>query len=189
MGAWEAAALAAAGSGLGALEGQLAAIGRHNLGELASLQASLRAAGASGLSGLSGAVAEAEAALHAGLAVLLDARWPARRWPVHVFTAGAMACMLTSSVCHLFGCCAAHVSAVMWRFDYAGIAGAGGGCHARCAAAAATGSGGDWCAAGCLGWACCSLPMTPPPPAPSPHRYILLSTCLLWWAGRLAELG
>ena len=33
-----------------------------------------------------------------------------------------MICMLTSSVCHLFGCCAAHVSALMWRFDYAGIA-------------------------------------------------------------------
>jgi adiponectin receptor len=36
--------------------------------------------------------------------------------------AGAMACMLTSSLCHLFGCCAAHVTRIMWRFDYAGIA-------------------------------------------------------------------
>ena len=31
-------------------------------------------------------------------------------------------CLLTSAVCHLFGCCAAHVAAVLWRFDYAGIA-------------------------------------------------------------------
>lgn len=33
-----------------------------------------------------------------------------------------MVCLLTSAVCHLFGCCAAHVTAVLWRFDYAGIA-------------------------------------------------------------------
>lgn len=33
-----------------------------------------------------------------------------------------MVCLLTSAVCHLFGCCAAHVAAVLWRFDYAGIA-------------------------------------------------------------------
>ncbi len=36
--------------------------------------------------------------------------------------AGAMVCLLTSATCHLFGCCAAHVTAVLWRFDYAGIA-------------------------------------------------------------------
>ena len=28
-----------------------------------------------------------------------------------------MTCLLTSAVCHLFGCCAAHVAAVLWRFD------------------------------------------------------------------------
>jgi adiponectin receptor len=33
-----------------------------------------------------------------------------------------MVCLLTSATCHLFGCCSAHVTAVMWRFDYAGIA-------------------------------------------------------------------
>lgn len=33
-----------------------------------------------------------------------------------------MVCLLTSATCHLFGCCAAHITAVMWRFDYAGIA-------------------------------------------------------------------
>lgn len=37
--------------------------------------------------------------------------------------AGAMLCLLTSATCHLFGCCAAHITSVMWRFDYAGIAG------------------------------------------------------------------
>ena len=33
-----------------------------------------------------------------------------------------MACLLTSATCHLFGCCSAHVTALLWRFDYAGIA-------------------------------------------------------------------
>ena len=33
-----------------------------------------------------------------------------------------MACLLTSSVCHLFGCCPPHTALLMWRFDYAGIA-------------------------------------------------------------------
>jgi adiponectin receptor len=33
-----------------------------------------------------------------------------------------MVCLLTSATCHLFGCCAAHITTVMWRFDYAGIA-------------------------------------------------------------------
>lgn len=56
------------------------------------------------------------------VASVLNTTWPVQRWPVYVFTAGAMACMLISSICHLFGCCAAHIAQVMWRFDYAGIA-------------------------------------------------------------------
>ena len=55
-------------------------------------------------------------------AALLEVAWPVQRWPVYVFTAGAMLCLLTSTVCHLFGCCARHVSQVIWRFDYVGIA-------------------------------------------------------------------
>ena len=55
------------------------------------------------------AVADLEAAVQRAVAAALDARWPVRRWPVYVFTAGAMVCMLTSAVCHLFGCCAAHI--------------------------------------------------------------------------------
>lgn len=48
--------------------------------------------------------------------------WPVPRWPVYVFLAGAMICLLLSAVCHLFGCCSQHVAAIIWRFDYAGIA-------------------------------------------------------------------
>ena len=33
-----------------------------------------------------------------------------------------MVCLFTSSVCHLFGCCATHIATIIWRFDYAGIA-------------------------------------------------------------------
>jgi len=55
-------------------------------------------------------------------ASLLHINWPVKRWPVYVFTTGAMACLLTSATCHLFGCCAAHVSRFIWRFDYLGIA-------------------------------------------------------------------
>jgi len=53
---------------------------------------------------------------------LLNINWPVKTWPVYVFTIGAMACLLTSATCHLFGCCAAHVSRFIWRFDYLGIA-------------------------------------------------------------------
>lgn len=136
----------------GAVEAALAGYGVHNLSELRdALSHNLATAGAAGLSGLGevggrlrdygrtgvaelrevedkiwaagkGAVVDAEAAVARALAALLNSEWPATRWPVHVFTAGAMLCMLTSSVCHLFGCCAPHVSSMMWRFDYAGIA-------------------------------------------------------------------
>ena len=42
--------------------------------------------------------------------------------PIYVFTCGAMVCLLTSSVCHTLGCCARHISLIVWRFDYVGIA-------------------------------------------------------------------
>lgn len=47
---------------------------------------------------------------------------PAPRWPLYLFMAGAMACLLFSSTCHLLACCRQHVSTLIWRFDYAGIA-------------------------------------------------------------------
>ena len=47
--------------------------------------------------------------------------WPTPRWPALVFLLGAMACMLTSTVAHLFGCCSEHIGKLMWRLDYAGI--------------------------------------------------------------------
>lgn len=57
--------------------------------------------GSEGLGGLEGRYAQLVVALS-------DAQWPTQRWPVHVFTAGAMICLLTSSFCHLFGCCDWH---------------------------------------------------------------------------------
>ena len=63
--------------------------------------AGLRRYGSDGLRGLEGKYARLVAALS-------DAQWPTQRWPVHVFTAGAMTCLLTSSFCHLFGCCDWH---------------------------------------------------------------------------------
>ncbi len=57
--------------------------------------------GSEGLRGLEGRYAQLVAALS-------DAQWPTPRWPIHVFTAGAMTCLLTSSFCHLFGCCDWH---------------------------------------------------------------------------------
>jgi Haemolysin-III related len=38
-------------------------------------------------------------------AALLGVQWPTARWPVFVFLAGAMACLLTSATCHLLACC------------------------------------------------------------------------------------
>ena len=49
-------------------------------------------------------------------------QWPSPRWPVYVYFAGACVCLLTSCVCHLLGCCEKHISQMVWRFDYAGIA-------------------------------------------------------------------
>lgn len=61
--------------------------------------------------------ASAARALHPGAFV-----YPAPRWPVYVYFAGAMVCLGTSTVCHLLGCCSQHVVALVWRFDYVGIA-------------------------------------------------------------------
>jgi len=61
--------------------------------------------------------AAASASLHPGAFV-----YPAPRWPVYVYFAGAMVCLGTSTVCHLLGCCTQHVVELVWRFDYVGIA-------------------------------------------------------------------
>ena len=138
--AWERTVVHSGAEKVDALEDRLRSIGRHNLEELAALGDSARGVGrtirdlgASGIAELAHmeerlsnfsaeAVADVEAGVHRAVAVLLDARWPVSRWPMHVFTAGAMICLLTSSVCHVLGCCSIHVSRVIWRFDYAGIA-------------------------------------------------------------------
>ena len=44
-----------------------------------------------------------ETAISQGLASVVDLQWPSKRWPIHVFTAGAMICLATSTICHLFG--------------------------------------------------------------------------------------
>jgi hypothetical protein len=92
------------------------------LAELAELEGKLEGKLASYGADAVEAVREVEAALERALAAALGAGWPVARWPIYVFTAGAMVCLLTSSVAHLFGCCAAHLAALMWRLDYAGIA-------------------------------------------------------------------
>jgi adiponectin receptor len=104
--------LGSSARGVGA---KLRAAGASASAELAHVEARISRASADALRDL-------EINLHRALAAVIDAKWPVSRWPMHVFTAGAMACLLTSAVCHLFGCCAAHVSSIMWRFDYAGIA-------------------------------------------------------------------
>lgn len=88
---------------------------RSGMEELASMEQRLVGLGPR-------ALADADEAVQRALAAVLDTQWPARRWPVYVFMAGAVVCLATSSLCHLFGCCAAHVSTRIWRLDYAGIA-------------------------------------------------------------------
>lgn len=86
----------------------------HNV----ELSLQLKAAGlGSNLASRAGVV---QAALLQQLKPILQ--WPVPRWPVYVYFAGAMVCLLTSSVCHLLGCCKQHIAEMIWRFDYAGIA-------------------------------------------------------------------
>lgn len=42
------------------------------------------------------------------------------RWPVFIYTSGAMICLFLSSFSHLFACCSVHVNQYMWKLDYAG---------------------------------------------------------------------
>ena len=101
------------------LERQMTDYGHTNLlpfiGDMRAAEARLVHYGSSGYRGLELRVLRASAKL-------MDITWPVKRWPVYVFTAGAMLCLLTSTVCHVFGCCKRHVSQFIWRFDYVGIA-------------------------------------------------------------------
>lgn len=96
---------------LGALEDKLYQFGVSNL---QSLEQQFSSFGRTSLSELEEVVAS--------VASMLDKKLKAARWPVVVFTVGAMICMLTSSVCHLLGCCNRELALRIWRFDYAGIA-------------------------------------------------------------------
>eukprot|EP00850_Spirogloea_muscicola_P010257 SM000059S18734 [mRNA] locus=s59:629989:632745:- [translate_table: standard] len=44
------------------------------------------------------------------------------KWPVYVFLGGAMACLLSSSLCHILHCHSQALSTLLWKLDYAGIA-------------------------------------------------------------------
>jgi adiponectin receptor len=86
----------------------------HNV----ELTLQLKAAGLS--SNIANRAGVVQAALLQQLKPILQ--WPVPRWPVYVYFAGAMVCLLTSSTCHLLGCCKQHIAEMVWRFDYAGIA-------------------------------------------------------------------
>ncbi|XP_037493449.1 heptahelical transmembrane protein 4 isoform X2 [Jatropha curcas] len=47
---------------------------------------------------------------------------PITRWPFFAFLAGAMFCLLASSICHLLSCHSERMSYIVHRVDYAGIA-------------------------------------------------------------------
>ncbi|CAN6338428.1 unnamed protein product [Urochloa humidicola] len=47
---------------------------------------------------------------------------PVTRWPLFAYLAGAMACLLTSSMCHLLLCHSERLAYITLRLDYAGIA-------------------------------------------------------------------
>ncbi|XP_043701085.1 heptahelical transmembrane protein 1-like [Telopea speciosissima] len=44
------------------------------------------------------------------------------QWPFFVFLGGSMFCLLSSSICHLFSCHSQHLSLLLLRIDYVGIA-------------------------------------------------------------------
>jgi len=46
----------------------------------------------------------------------------ATRWPFYVFLGGSMFCLLSSTICHLFCCHSHHLSILLLRMDYVGIA-------------------------------------------------------------------
>lgn len=46
---------------------------------------------------------------------------PIASWPWFVFLAGAMGCLICSSISHLFACHSLRFSLFFWRLDYAGI--------------------------------------------------------------------
>lgn len=55
----------------------------------------------------------------------LDATKPSHRaetWPLYVFLAGSMFCLLSSSICHLFTCHSHKLNLLLLRIDYSGIA-------------------------------------------------------------------
>ncbi|KAJ1256812.1 hypothetical protein BS78_K299300 [Paspalum vaginatum] len=59
---------------------------------------------------------------NAGTAMDAIAGDPITRWPLFAYLAGAMLCLLTSSVCHLILCHSERTAYVTLRLDYAGIA-------------------------------------------------------------------
>lgn len=138
--AWEKSLIKFGADQLKSVEDVLKSIGRHNIQDIATLGTSFQSikeklteykdTGIEELMHVEEVVSnyshqalhDAEIAVYRSLCSLIDVTWPVHRWPMYIFTTGAMICLLTSSVCHLFGCCSAHVAMLMWQFDYAGIA-------------------------------------------------------------------
>ncbi|XP_057538570.1 heptahelical transmembrane protein ADIPOR1-like [Amaranthus tricolor] len=46
---------------------------------------------------------------------------PAARWPFFVYLCGSMYCLLSSSICHLFGCHSHDTNLLLLQMDYTGI--------------------------------------------------------------------
>lgn len=76
-----------------------------------------------GVSHLSDQLGEAAEEVNRRLTEALGAalQWPVHRWPTYIYMAGAMTCLLVSSVCHLLSCCPQHVTTLLWKMDYTGI--------------------------------------------------------------------
>ncbi|CAI0393438.1 unnamed protein product [Linum tenue] len=56
------------------------------------------------------------------LGPLLSPQPAITRWPFYIFMGGAMFCLLSSSICHLFSCHSQRMSYIVHRVDYTGIA-------------------------------------------------------------------